>query len=63
MEQLDGAWRKSSYSVSNGQANCVELGGNPGAILVRDTKNHGRGPVLAVAPAAWQRFTSSIKQA
>ena len=44
-------WRKSSYS-SNGGANCVEAGHVPGAVLIRDTTQHGRGPVLRVR---WRR--------
>lgn len=62
MERLDGAWRKSSYSVSGGQAGCVELGQAPGAILVRDTKNHGRDPVLELTPGNWRRFATALKQ-
>jgi len=33
----------------------------PGLVLVRDTTQHGRGPVLRVTPADWDRFTASIK--
>ena len=60
MERLNPDWRKSSYS-GNGGANCVETGSVPGAVLIRDTKDHGNGPVLRVTPAAWRRFTASIK--
>ena len=60
MEQIVIGWRKSSYS-GNG-VNCVELGSMPGAILVRDTKDSGNGPVLRVAPGDWKRFTASIKR-
>jgi hypothetical protein len=45
-------WRKSSYSA-NGGAECVEAGHVPGAVLVRDTTQHGTGPVLRVTPANW----------
>jgi hypothetical protein len=55
-------WRKSSFS-GNTAGNCVELGQGRGAVLVRDTKDHGHGPMLRVNPDDWQRFTSSIKQA
>ena len=53
------AWRKSSYSGSN--ADCVEIGPCPARVLaVRDSKDPG-GPVLVVAPSAWQSFTDRVK--
>jgi hypothetical protein len=58
--EVSPGWRKSSYS-GNGGAQCVEAGHAPGAILVRDTTQHGRGPVLRVTPAAWRRLTSAIR--
>ncbi len=60
MERLNSGWRKSSYS-GNGGANCVETGSVTGAVLIRDTKDLGNGPVLRVPPTAWRRFTGSIK--
>ena len=62
MAELTPGWRKSSHSVSSGGANCVELGSMPGAILVRDTKDRGTGPVLRVTCGDWKRFTASIKR-
>lgn len=55
-------WRKSSYSNAQG-GSCVELGGAPGAILVRDTKQAGLRDrtTLAVTPDAWRRFTASLR--
>ncbi|HEX4831341.1 MAG TPA: DUF397 domain-containing protein [Trebonia sp.] len=53
-------WRKSSYS-SNGGGSCVEAAHAPGAVLVRDTTQHGRGPVLRVSPADWTRLTATIR--
>lgn len=61
MERLNPRWRKSSYS-GNGGADCVEAGSAPGAVLIRDTKDRERGPVLRVAPGAWTRFTASVKR-
>ena len=52
-------WRKSSYSGS--QAECVEAGNLPGHVLVRDTTQHGNGPVLSISSADWRRFTASIR--
>jgi hypothetical protein len=60
METLDRPWRKSTYSGHGGQ-DCVEAGNAAGAVLVRDTKDRGNGPVLRVNPADWQRFTSAIR--
>lgn len=44
MNELNAAWRKSSYSGQDGK--CVELAGLPGRIAVRDSKNPD-GPALA----------------
>jgi hypothetical protein len=61
MGQLDPRWRKSTHS-GNGGVSCVEAGHMPGAVLVRDTTQHGRGPVLRIPPAAWRRLTASLKR-
>jgi Domain of unknown function (DUF397) len=53
-------WRTSTHS-SNGGSTCVEAGHVPGAVLVRDTAQHVRGPVLRVAPGDWARFTATIR--
>lgn len=61
MEQgVDPRWRKATYSSANGGA-CIEAGDVPGAVLVRDTTQQGRGPVLRLTPADWARFTASVK--
>jgi hypothetical protein len=54
-------WRKSSYSGNSGSASCIEAAHVPGAVLIRDTKDRGSGPVLRVTPADWATFTASIK--
>jgi hypothetical protein len=53
-------WRKSTYS-NGGANNCVEAAHAGGAVLVRDTKDNGTGPVLRVTPADWGRLTSAIR--
>jgi hypothetical protein len=53
-------WRKSTYSGGQG-GECVEAGTASGVILVRDTKDHGTGPVLRITPADWNRLTASLK--
>ena len=57
---VNPGWRKSSYS-GNGGGECVEAGHVPGAILIRDTKDNGIGPVLHVTSAGWTRFTRAIR--
>jgi hypothetical protein len=52
-------WRKSSWSTAEG--NCVEAGQANDVIMVRDTKQHGPGPVLTYTTDAWRAFTLSIK--
>lgn len=61
MEQVDPRWRKASYS-GNGGADCIEAGNVPGAILIRDTKDRERGPVLRLSPAAFADFTTRIRK-
>lgn len=54
------AWRKSSYSGSNG-GNCVEVGaGAPGIVPVRDSKDP-EGPALVFAAHAWSAFVADVK--
>jgi hypothetical protein len=60
MENVNG-WRKSSYS-GNGGGNCVEVGQDGyGSILVRDTKQHGSGPIAQYPASAWREFISRVK--
>ncbi len=51
-------WRKSTYS-GNGEA-CVELGGMPGGVLVRDTTDQG-GAILSLNSAAWTAFLATLR--
>jgi hypothetical protein len=57
---VNPGWRKSSYS-NGASANCVEAAPAVGAVLVRDTKNSGAGPVLRVTPSDWDRFTATLR--
>jgi hypothetical protein len=57
---VNPGWRKSSYSNGNG-GGCVEAGRVFGAILVRDTTQHGCGPVLRVSAETWRRFIAVVQ--
>jgi Domain of unknown function (DUF397) len=61
---VGGSWRKSSYSMSNGQ--CVEV-----AVVARDHSAGGcigirdsvasTGPVLCVERRAWSAFLAEVR--
>lgn len=54
-------WRKSSWSVFNG--NCVEFAEFGGGLIgVRDTKHNGQGPVLVFHARHWRRFIRAVKK-
>ncbi|MCX4547624.1 DUF397 domain-containing protein [Streptomyces sp. NBC_01267] len=54
------AWRKSSYSNSDG-GQCVEVcDGFMEVVPVRDSKSPN-GPVLTFAPDDWVSFVSAVK--
>ena len=52
-------WRTSSYSGGNGT--CVQVAMSQRIVGVRDTKEHGRGPVLEFPEGAWLSFISAAK--
>jgi len=56
----DASWSTSSYSTGNG-GECVEVAEIPGWVGIRDSKQHGRGLVLAVTPAAWAAFRHGVR--
>jgi hypothetical protein len=66
MDWISANWRKSSYSGTNG-GQCVEVGTRhasgqaPGAVLIRDTTEGGRGPILRVSPQTWRAFTTTLR--
>lgn len=57
IEVASGPRRKSGYSDASG--GCIEVAG--AVIGVRDTKQHGEGPVLDFPGAAWQAFLADVK--
>ncbi len=58
MSVLDGEWRKSTRSSTNGS--CVEVRRSARTVEVRDTKDRG-GPVLAFPAQAWRDFIGDVR--
>jgi Domain of unknown function (DUF397) len=53
------AFRKSSYSVSQGA--CVEVGSQfPGLLVIRDSQDIN-GARIPVPPHGWRQFVSQVK--
>jgi hypothetical protein len=53
---------RSSYSGGNAGQECVEVARNiPRTVAVRDSKRPG-GPVLTLAPTAWDAFTADLRR-
>ena len=44
-----------------GACGCVEVAGHDGMIVVRDTKDHGRGPVHRYTPEEWHAFIFGVR--
>lgn len=55
------SWRKSTYSESGSQSQCVEVGLAPGRVCVRDTKDRERGH-LNVSPAAFRGLVTLARR-
>ncbi|MBV9447889.1 MAG: DUF397 domain-containing protein [Streptosporangiaceae bacterium] len=53
-------WRKSSHS-GGANSNCVEVADHDGMILVRDSKERGRGPVHRYPAGEWRAFLASVR--
>ncbi|MBL1080191.1 DUF397 domain-containing protein [Nocardia sp. 2] len=54
---VKGEWYKSSRSNSGNQ--CVEVFHGDAVTRVRDTKEHGSGPVLEFPADSWTKFIDS----
>jgi hypothetical protein len=53
-------WRRSSYSGTQDESECVEVARMGRAIGVRDSKNPG-GPVLALSHRAFRALLDQLK--
>lgn len=59
MDEVRGlAWRKTQYSIGNGD--CVEVAPTRGGIAVRDSKNPV-GPVIKYPADAWRTFLATAR--
>jgi hypothetical protein len=52
-------WRKSAHS--NSSANCVEVATAEHMVGVRDSKQHGHGPILEFTATQWAAFIADVK--
>jgi Domain of unknown function (DUF397) len=53
-------WRKSSFSGSDGNQECVEVAAGPDR-RVRIRESDAPGVVAATAPAAWGAFVRAVR--
>ena len=51
-------WRKSTRSGTNG---CVEVALDTAEVAVRDSKQHGNGPVLLFTAHEWDAFLAGVR--
>lgn len=58
---MTSRWIKAGKSGTNG-GSCVEARRHNGMIEVRDTKDHGNGPVLRFTAAEWAAFLDGAKK-
>lgn len=63
MERISAqSWRKSSFSTG-GESACVEVADHASYILVRDTKDHGRGSIHRYTQSEWRAFVAKVRGA
>jgi hypothetical protein len=56
--ESDGAWRKSKFSMANGD--CVEVAFGDEAVLIRHSRDPS-GAVLSFSHAEWQAFLAGAR--
>ena len=57
---MDGQWRKATKSNNNGA--CAQVRRVGGFVEVRDSKQEGRGPILAFTPEEWDAFLDGARK-
>lgn len=55
-------WRKSTFS-GGGESACVEVAHDASHVLVRDTKDHGRGSIHRYTQSEWRAFVAKMRGA
>lgn len=61
MKDKFSGWRKSRHSNSTGA--CVEIAfAADGSTGIRDSKQHGRGPVLELSAAQWKALRTAVRR-
>jgi hypothetical protein len=61
MKDKFSGWRKSRHSNSSGA--CVEVAfAADGTTGVRDSKQHGEGPVLELSAAQWKALRAAARR-
>jgi hypothetical protein len=60
---MSSEWDAAKFFKSSGSGDhgCVEVAFHGGQVGVRDTKDHGRGPVLAFTAREWDAFIAGAK--
>lgn len=51
-------WFKSSFSANN--SSCVEVRFDDEVVRIRDTKDHGQGPIITVTTGGWMAFLHEL---
>jgi hypothetical protein len=54
-------WRKASKS-GNGGGQCVEVMMTDNAVMVRDTKDNGTGPIHTYTHDEWSAFLDGVRK-
>jgi hypothetical protein len=58
MESIPAAWRKSSFSGTNG---CIEVAFVGEQVAIRDSKDRS-GPVLTFSSTEWEAFLAGARR-
>ena len=61
MSTTTSHWVKATKSGGNG-GDCVEMRTHAGHVEVRDTKDHGAGPILRFTPAQFDAWLDGAKR-